>query len=190
MSHEEAPTPPALAFARSLHEDLLTNNRDLYGRAQMVLTLDGLIASAIGAVVSTSPDEVARSAALAGPVVGSIVLLALALLAASVTCALIALHVRRGSSPRPASVGVGHLWSWARIAEVDPADFQDAAGQVTEELETQVRLHQITVMARFMRVRANWTNRAFVAAAASFVLLVLANALHLAGLASTGTSGT
>lgn len=184
MSEERSPISPALAYARSLHEDLVAANRDMYIRAQVVLTLDGLVVSVVGAVVSAAPEDVAKSAALSGPIVGSMVLLALALLAISVTCALLALYVRHRTGAEPgSSVGVNHLWFWGRIAEVDPVSFQKVARKMTEELETEVRLRQVTVMARIMNTRAGWTNRAYGAAAASFVLFIAASALHLARLA-------
>jgi hypothetical protein len=167
----------ALAYARALLTELSTANRELYSRAQAALTLDGLVITIFGAVVSSSPDDVAKTAARVTAVTGVLVLLALLSLSVSVVCAFLALYVRHwsGKPDRPASEpGNSHLWFYARIAEVEPDVFVETAAQVTSESETRIRLHQAAVMAPIITRRANWVNGAYAGAALGFLFFVTA----------------
>ena len=49
---------PALQYARGVHAEIRETNRDLYTRAQVVLTLDGLILSAVVAGLVAQPSTV------------------------------------------------------------------------------------------------------------------------------------
>lgn len=167
----------SLDYARALLTELATANRDLYSRAQAALTLDGLVITIFGAVVSSSPDDVAETVARVTPATGALVLIALVSLSISVVCAFLALYVRHRSGRADGRVrepGHSHLWFYARIAEVDPDVFVDTAAQITGESETRIRLHQAAVMAPIITRRANWVNGAYAGAALGFLLFVAA----------------
>lgn len=186
MSGQPPETAPALVYARALHTELLTANRDLYSRAQTVLTLDALVVTVFGAIVSGSPEDARTTAARIGPVAGVLGIVALAAIAISIMCALVALYVRHLSGRSVATDGPpagSQLSFYGRIAEVDPDAFVEAASGLTQTSETEVRLRQVAVMAPIMTRRANWVNASFLAAGTGFIAFVMTIVVYLLRLA-------
>lgn len=175
-----------LDYVRHLHEELLSTNRELYGRAQLALTIDALVVTVFGAIVSGSPDDAQKTASRLGVVAGGLAFFALTAIAVSIICALVALYVRHmfGRPRRLEGPPRGsQLWFYARIAELEPAAFVEAAAAVTQAEEIAIRLDQITVMTPIMIRRANWVNAAYAAAGTGFIAFVAATATYLVRLA-------
>jgi hypothetical protein len=186
-TQEPETTNPTLAYVRMMHQEVLAANRDLYSRAQIALTLDALVVTVFGAVVSGSPEDAEETAQQLGPVTGVLGGVALAAIALSIAFALTALYVRhlsgRVHDTGTANPSGSQLWFYARIAEVEPGRFIEAASAVTEAEEIQIRLTQVSVMSPIMRWRAIWVNLAYAATGGGFVAFVAAIAAYLLRLA-------
>ena len=50
----------AAEYARGVHRETLDFNRGLYTRAQIVLTLNGVLLGAVGAGLASNPDTVRK----------------------------------------------------------------------------------------------------------------------------------
>jgi hypothetical protein len=173
---------PGLAYSRQLHAELAALNRDLYSRAQTILTLDGLVIGVFGAVISSSPDDVAKTVAQAATSTSILAVLAITALACSVVSALMALHSRHRSGAThtdPTKVDDTHLWFFARIADVDRDSFLKAATEVDDTQEKRIRLLQIATMAPIMRRRADWVNAAYAFSALGLIAFVAAGLGYL-----------
>lgn len=167
----------ALDYARNLHAEILESNRDLYTRAQVVLTLDGLIVGVVGSRVLSEPGDLRRVAEVFSTLtwlllVSSVVAILMSLIFATIS--LMSLHrkgprVAPSASPWPSE----RLWYYGHIAAM-PADvFVGRASTATAEWEIRARLTQAAIMAPLMVRRANWLNRSFAATTLSFVSLAL-----------------
>jgi Family of unknown function (DUF5706) len=184
---DEPRQAPGLAYARELHSEVKELNRDLYSRAQTVLTLDGVVIGVFGAVISSSPDDVAKTVERSTTLTSVLAILAIAALACSVVSSFMALYSRHRTTAVPigrTGVDNAHLWFYAKIAEVRREDFLEAASTVDDERETRIRLLQVATMAPIMRRRANWVNTAYALSALGFVLFVAAGVDYLAELPS------
>jgi hypothetical protein len=58
------PTPAALEYARGVHTEALDANKALYTRAQIVLTLDGIVLGATGAALAGQADDLRKTLAV------------------------------------------------------------------------------------------------------------------------------
>lgn len=178
---------PGLEYTRELHAEVTSSNRDLYTRAQTVLTLDGLVIGVFGAVISASPDDVATTVDRASRLTSMLAIFAISAMAGSVVFSFLALYSRHraGALPvEPTGLSDGHLWFFARIADVPVDDFVAAGSQVDALRETEIRLRQVATMAPIMCRRASWVNAAYATSALGLVLFVAAGISYLIGLPS------
>lgn len=167
----------ALEYARAVHGEVRDANRELYTRAQIVLTLDGIVVGAVGAALAAQRGDLESKIAVFGITTWAAVSLAAVSLIASVLSSVLALFSRHMQSPpnlRPAAYEPGSMWFYARIAELDPRRFLEVAEGADAVFETRARLAQVTIMAPIMVRRARWLNRAFGTTGLLFVCLALA----------------
>jgi hypothetical protein len=170
--------PPALEVARGIHAEVLATNRDLYTRAQIVLTLDGIVLGATAAALAGKPDDLRGAVnVFAATTWLAVAVAGVALVASVLSCAL-ALFSRHRRGPPAGAVRYdpANMWFYARIAELDPVQFVERTAQADTDFEVRARLGQVAIMAPIMVRRAQWVNRAFASTALSFVAFALAAA--------------
>ena len=171
-----------LEYARAVHAEAHSFNRDLYSRAQIALTLNGLLIGAFSAIVSSSPAEIALTLGESTSLTRIAGALAIACIAGSVLSAGCALYSRHRSKPDEeiqcaiGNVDDNHLWFYARIAEVSPTDFIDTASLVDAHDEARIRLRQVVIMAPIMTRRARWVNRSYLCAVLGLLSFLVAGA--------------
>src|SRR5207253_3013680 len=129
---------PALEYARGIHAEAHDFNKELYRRAQIVITLDGVIIAAAGAVLSAQPDDLRRTVSVFGSTTWAALALAGAALIASVLSSAMALYSRHmqgakrnaGAAYMPANAYVpANMWFYRGVAELDPGRFIEVAEQ-------------------------------------------------------------
>jgi hypothetical protein len=185
------PTEPAraaLEYARGVHAEAHDFNRDLYRRAQIILTLDGIVIAVTGAALAAQPDDLRKTVAIFGSTTWVAVGVAGAALLAAVLSSAMALYSRhrqgaRGDGDEDA-YAPANMWFYGRIAELDRRRFIYVAEQADEVFETKARLAQVAIMAPIIVRRARWLNRAFVCTAlalGAFALGAVDYVIRLAG---------
>jgi len=185
----------AVEYARGVHRDNLDLNKDLYTRAQIILTLDGVVLAGVAAGLARDPADVAAIVRRFSSLTWVLLALATAALIVSVLSAAQALYshhrsrepswflparwIRRQSQ---SAIGPWHMWYFGGIAEVPTEEF---ATQAMRELrndpdyEAHVRLAHVWGMSVTMVRRADQLNRAFVCTALALVFFALAAADYL-----------
>jgi hypothetical protein len=188
---DRAQARAALECARGIHAEFRDANRDLYTRAQIVLTLDGIVLGALGAALATQPDDLRDTVAVFAGSTWAGMGVAGAAMIASVLSSALALFSRHMQGPRQrrgnvpeAAYEPATMWYYARVAELNPVRFVEVAVQADAAFEVRARLAQVAVMAPIMVRRAQWLNRAFACTALAFVSFALAAADYLIRLAS------
>jgi hypothetical protein len=168
----------AIEYARGVHAEVRDSNKDLYTRAQIVLTLDGIVLGATGATLAAKPDDLSKTFAVFGATTWVALGVAGAALIASVLSSALALYSRHKQGPRPGDNAYqpGNMWHYARVADLDRARFIEIAEQADMVFEIRARLTQVTIMAPIMVRRARWLNRAFLCTALAFVSFAVAAA--------------
>jgi hypothetical protein len=168
--------PPALEIARRIHAEVISANRDLYTRAQIVLTLDGIVLGATAAALAGKPGDLRRTINVFATTTWVALAVAGAALIASVLSCALALFSRHGRDPNAAAVRYEpkSMWYYARIAALNPEQFVERMAQADTDFEIRARLWQVAIMAPIMVRRARWVNRAFASTALSFVAFALA----------------
>lgn len=187
----------AVEYARGVHRENLDFNRDLYTRAQIVLTLDGVVLAAVAAGVARDPADVAAIVRRFSSLTWVLLALATAALIVSVLSAAQALYSRHRRRERwrpqllPArwirhqsqsAPGPWHMWYFGGIAEMPAEEFVDQALlelKNNPDYEAHVRLAHVWVMSATMVRRADQLNRAFVCTALALVFFALAVADYL-----------
>jgi hypothetical protein len=91
--------PPALEVARGLHAEVRASNRDLYTRAQIVLTLDGIVLGATAAALAGKPDDLRGAVNVFAATTWLALAVAGAALVASVLSCALALFSRHRREP-------------------------------------------------------------------------------------------
>lgn len=177
----------SLDFVRELHRDVVRSVREQYSRAQIALTLDGLVISVLIGIISSAPDGLAATVDLGGPATTLLAAAALASLALSAGAAVMTLYSKHMSGVKPqasSSVPVpdDQLWFYARIAEVAEDDFVGAVCGVDAARETRIRAQQVATMAPIMTKKAAWLNRAYVFATLGIALFVASALNYLSGI--------
>jgi hypothetical protein len=180
------PPRDALEYARGLHGEIHASNKDLYNRAQIVLTLDGIVLAAGGAALAAKPDDLRRAVDVFAATTWVALGIAGSALIASVLSSALALFSRhrQGRDSGGAVYEPATMWFYARVAELDRHRFVEAAERADAAFETRVRLEQVATMAPIMVRRAAWVNRAFGFTALTFVAFALASTDYLVRLAS------
>jgi hypothetical protein len=176
---------PALEVARGIHAEVLASNRDLYTRAQIVLTLDGIVLGATAAALAGKPDDLRGTVNVFAATTWLALAVAGAALVASVLSCALALFSRHRRGPDVGAVRYEplNMWFYARIAALDPVQFVERTSQANTDFEVRARLGQVAVIAPIMVRRAQWVNRAFASTALSFVAFAIAAADYIVRLA-------
>jgi hypothetical protein len=177
----------SLEYARGVHSELRAMNSDLYTRAQIVLTIDGVVLAAVGAALAGQPDDLARTVDVFGVTTWTALGVAAAALIASVLSSALALYARHMQGRRPVARSDAYepatMWFFRHVAELDPVRYVEVAERADAAFETRARLAQVTVMAPIMVRRAQWVNRAFASTALAFGFFALTAADYLIRLA-------
>ena len=175
-----------LEYARGVHSEMRAANHDLYTRAQIVLTIDGVVLAAVGAGLAGQPDDLEATVAVFGATTWAALGLAAAAVLASVLSSALALYARHMQG-RPShatkSYEPANMWFFRHVAELDPARYIEVAERADAAFETRARLAQVTIMAPIIVRRAQWVNRAFASTALAFAFFALAAADYLIRLA-------
>jgi hypothetical protein len=177
-----------LEYSRGVHSEVRAMNSDLYTRAQIVLTIDGVVLAAVGAALAGQPDDLARTVDVFGATTWAALGIAAASLIASVLSSALALYARHMQGLRPvarddAAYEPSKMWFFRHIAELEPARYIEVAEHADAAFETRARLAQVTVIAPIMVRRAQWVNRAFASTALAFGFFALAAVDYLIRLA-------
>ncbi len=161
---DQGASEAALEYARAVHEEHMETNKSLYLRAQIVLTLDGVLLAAVGTALASNPHDVSRVLHRFGAETWALLALAGLALVLAVGCAALALYSRHNAQPAvpPAS---DDLWFYARIADHKDEFFRRVRGADDRSLETDQRLVQVANIATIMKQRATALNFAFVSTA-------------------------
>jgi hypothetical protein len=172
---------PALEVARGIHTEAVAANRELYTRAQIVLTLDGIVIGATAAALAGKPGDLRDAVNVFAGTTWLALAVAGAALVGSVLSSALALFSRHAGGPRAAvnTYEPANMWYYARIAALDPTQFVERTAQADADFEVRARLSQVAIMAPIMVRRARWLNRAFASTALSFVAFALAAADYL-----------
>jgi hypothetical protein len=182
------PVPKALDYARALHEATLDSNKELYTRAQIVLTLDGVVVGASVAALASKRHDLEDTVAIFGPETWGLLAVAALAFALSVTFSALALYSRHNEGARRVTADnrftPARMWFYAHIAQLEAEAFvQHAIERADADFETRSRLTQVTNMAPIMVRRATFLNRAFASTAVALVFFILAAADYLVRLA-------
>jgi hypothetical protein len=168
----------ALEFARNIHSNMLETNRDLYTRAQWILTLDGLVVSLAAGRLLAAPIVLRPAIAEFTPVTWALLTGASLALIWSALGAILAIrssyktglhHVASAVKIQPEQ-----MWFFRHVAELSPSDYVEAGLRATNISETRARLSQAAAMAPNMLKRARWLNRSTFGAGLGIVLFALA----------------
>lgn len=164
----------ALEFARNVHDDMILSNRDLYTRAQWILTVDGVSISLIAGRMLASPKDLR-------PVTAEFTLVTWVLLSSaglfllwSVLSAVLAIRSAYRTGPQHA-VGAKNLrpeqmWFFRHVAQIPREDFVREGARATRSWEITARLAQAAAMAPNMVKRARWLNRSILGAGLGYAL--------------------
>jgi hypothetical protein len=173
----------ALEYARRVHADVREQNKELYTRAQVILTLDGILVAAVGASLATQPDDLSKTLAVFGASSWFALGLAGAALVASVLCSVMTLYARHFQGIAPPLGDAGYepptMWFFRHIAELEPSRFIDRAAQADVAFETRAHLAQVATVAPIMVRRAAWLNGAFACTGLALVSFAVAIADYL-----------
>lgn len=176
-------TPAALEYARGVHNEIRETNKDLYTRAQIVLTVDGVILAAAGGSLAAQTEDLSKTLVVFGVTTWFELAVAGGALIASILCSVKALYVRHlEGDPVPhgeAAYEPSTMWFYRHVAELEPARFIERAAQVDNAFETRARLAQVAAMAKIMVKRARWLNLAFASTGVAFIAYAVATADYL-----------
>ena len=168
----------ALEYARGIHAEARETNKDLFTRAQIVLTVDGVLIAWAAGVLGARPDDLARTVAVFGWTTWAELAIALAAFVVSVLSAALALYPRsmQGPGPTPGEINFSFMWFFRHVADIDPDTFVEAAQRADAASEVRARLTQVAIMSPLMVRRVRWLNRAFAALAVALALFSVAAA--------------
>jgi hypothetical protein len=184
----EPPQPgPAVDFARGVHTEMLETNKNLVNRAQVVLTLDGVILDIVGAGARASPSSLRNVADSFGWSTWVLLAVAGVALVASILCCAQAtastfwkkLFVTATDTP---PLEPEHMWFFRDLAKhaAHPETFIARGTKMSEEDEVRARLSQSLAMAPNVLDRARQVNTAFALLAITLIFFALASADYLA----------
>jgi hypothetical protein len=167
----------ALDYARAVHMEARESNQDLMRRAQIVLSLDGIVIVAVGAALAGKTDELRKTVAVFAASTWVILGVAAAALMGSVLASAMTLFSRRRQGPSATSGARADepatMWYYNAIAKLDRARFIERAEQADALFEIRARLTPVTIMAPIMVRRARWLNCAFACTALAFVAFAI-----------------
>jgi hypothetical protein len=156
---------------------MLQTNRELHTRAQIVLTLDGLVISPIAAIVASNPEDLKTLLGNFRLTTWILLLITgVALLVSIVSAALCLMATHRKTrkvTDRSSVHEADDMWFFGDVARVDRERFLRSAKVADEYWEARARLVQAWIIAPIVRSRANWLNSAYGFAALAFSSLTL-----------------
>lgn len=168
----------ALEFARNVHSSMMETNRDLYTRAQWILTIDGLFTSLLVGRFLTAPKDLRPAIAEFAPLTWTLLAAACVALMWSVLAAILAIRSSYRAGPHHVSsaqkIEPEQMWFFRHVAELSPSAYVSKGLRATQDVEAKARLSQAAAMAPNMVSRARWLNRSIFGAGSGFVLFALA----------------
>jgi hypothetical protein len=177
---------PALEYSRRLYDSVVSWYDAAERKAQVILTIDGLVLSVVTASLALTGD--AESAlgdvgALAWILAGLMFVSFLASLYCVVLCLVSRLALGRAAGSEGE---VGTMWFFGMVERWDPARFREAVREraVDDGFETDELLSQAVVLSRNVARKHAWVNRAFVFTALAFAFAAMAIATHVVELAA------
>lgn len=177
---DPAPTPVALEYARSLHAATIAANAALYTRAQVVLSLNGILLSILGGVVITNPADLRKTISIFGVTTWLALAVAGAALAASILAAALVIRPRGNKySGQTLECTPINMWFFARIAQLKQDDFVSTGERMDAAFEIRVHLNDVTVMAPTMVRRVKRLSLAFFAMSLELLAFTVATADYL-----------
>lgn len=182
---------PAVQFARGVHTEMLAANQNLINRAQVLLSLSGVVLGVIGAGLTGSVNDLRQVVSMFEWWMWALLSAAGIALIASIGCcasAMISTHWRRVKPLRqkPTPLDPEHMWFFKDVAghASNPQCFLARGAQLHEADEVRARLRQALNMAPNVRSRARWVNAGFAFLAGALVLFALTAASYLARVAT------
>jgi hypothetical protein len=167
---------------------MLDMNREISTRAQALLTVDGVLITAFGAIIASSPDDLRKVVAVFGLRTWIFLGLAGAALVFAVLSAAISLRSlhRRGPSIDASNRNeykADNMWFYGHIAQLDRERFLDCAQQADASWEARARLVQAAIISPLILNRAKWLNRGFTLTALGLTFVAVTAADYLSRLA-------
>jgi hypothetical protein len=181
-----APSAQALEYARHLHTQIFQANRDLHTRAQVVLTVNGLVISTLGTIAASQPEELKIVLGSFRPTTWVLLFttgIALVLSVVSAALCLMSTYRKTRTMSHKASIHeADDKWFYGDIAKVDRERFLRLASTADEYWETRARLVQAWIVAPIIRSRAKRLNLAYGFAALAFTSMALTLGDYMFGL--------
>jgi hypothetical protein len=176
---------PALEYSRRLYDSLLSWYEAAERKAQVILTIDGLVLSVISASLALTGD-VERALGDVGALTWAFVALMFVSFLASLYCVVFCLVSRRAPKPAGAGADFTTMWFFETVARWDPERFREEvqASATDDAFETNALLTQATILSRNVARKHAWVNRAFVATGLAFAFAALAIATRVVELAA------
>jgi hypothetical protein len=181
--------PKALDWARAVHAEMLATNSGLNTRAQVALTLDGVLLGAISAGLLANSDDVraivhtfndlASMLAAAGGV-------ALILSILSCVLALFPTHMfGRPSKEERAALSAETMWFFPDVAShvkrggQGKPEFIERSMKLSPEDEARARCSQVATMAPYVLIRGNLVGAAFIFIGLALILFALSAGVYI-----------
>jgi Family of unknown function (DUF5706) len=172
----------ALEYSRRLYANVLGWYESAERKAQLILTIDGLVLSVVTASLALTGDA-DRSFDDVGPVTWVLLALMFASFLGSLYSVVLCLVSRTAAGEREEA---GAMWFFGMVARWEPERFRAAVREraADDGFETDELLGQVAVLSRNVSRKHAWVNRAFVATALAFAfgaLAIAARVVELAG---------
>ena len=171
-----ASQPVALEYARSLRAATIAANASLYTRAQIVLSLNGIILGAVGAFVITNPTDLRDTIRAFGATTWLALGVAGGALAVSILGAAFVIRPRGVKYRHRLACTPENMWFFARIAQLDRNEFLTTGEQIDASIEIRVHLSEVMTMAPIMVGRIRRLSVAFSAMAVELLAFTVATA--------------
>jgi hypothetical protein len=175
----------ALEYSRRLYDNVLGWYESAERKAQLILSIDGLVLSVITASLALTGDA-GRAFDDVGALPWTFVALMFASFLGSLCCVVLCLVSRPAATAggRDAE-GPGTMWFFGLVERWDPERFRAAVREraVDGGFETDELLAQVAALSRNVSRKHAWVNRAFVATALAFAFAALAIASRVVELA-------
>ena len=174
---------PAVAFARGMHTEMLATNQQLIGRAQILLSLNGVILGILGAGLAGDVEDLRNALhEFKWWMSPGVIVAGLALIASIVCCerAMYSSHNKRDVTPSDDPEPT-FMWFFADVAHYEEkrGDFIRRGLTLSESDEVTARLQQALNMAPNIHSRATWLNSAFISFSVELVFLALTAASYV-----------
>jgi hypothetical protein len=186
----------AVEFARGVHSEMWAINQSLVNRAQVVLTLNGVILGVLGAGLTSDPRDLHTVVEIFGWSTWGLLAIAGAALVGSIVCCAqvmassfwkkppLAGHRREASLRLP--LEAEYMWFFRDLAQhaSAPDDYVTIGSEMSQSDETRARLSQALAMAPNVRRRAWWVNSAFGLIAIALIFFAIAAADYIVRVAA------